>query len=159
MQNKNGKDDYSPLVRAGLKLTEPRKSIYSIFLDRERKGDRQRCHLTAEEIVEELRLAGKDISLSTVYRALTQFEKSGIVLHHHFMNTTATFELEKHGKHHDHFVCLGCGEISEFADDRIELERHKIAIRHGFQLTDHVLVLYGLCPRCRAEGKVLTHIR
>ena len=155
MQNNNGKDDYSPLTRAGLKLTSPRKKIYSIFLERERAGDRQRCHLTAEEIVEELHLAGEDISQSTVYRVLTQFEESGIVLHHHFTDTTATFELEKRGKHHDHFVCLGCGGLFEFTDNKIELEQHKIAARFGYQLTDHVMVLYGLCPKCKAEGKVL----
>lgn len=155
MQNNNERDDYTPLIRAGLKLTQPRKMIYSIFLEREREGDRQRCHLTAEEIVEELRRLGEDVSQSTVYRVLTQFEHSGIVLHHHFTNTTATFELEKRGKHHDHFVCLGCGRLFEFSDDRIELDRHKVAARHGFQLTDHVMVLYGLCPRCKAEGKEL----
>ena len=155
MKNTNAKDDYARLVRAGLKLTEPRKLIYSIFLDRERRGERQRCHLTAEEIVEELRRAGKDISLSTVYRVLTLFEQSGIVLHHHFTSTTACFELVQRGKHHDHFVCLGCGGLFEFSDDRIELDRHKIAARHGFRLTDHVMVLYGLCPRCKAEGKEL----
>ena len=90
----------------------------------------------------------EEIGLATVYRVLTQFEEAGLVTRHHFEGGHSVFELSPEA-HHDHIVCVKCGRVEEFADREIEQRQDAIAESMGFELTDHQLNMYGLCPDCR----------
>ena len=89
-----------------------------------------------------------ELGLATVYRVLTQFESAGIVIRHNFEEGHSVFELAR-DEHHDHIVCVRCGKVEEFHDHEIEKRQKLIADSLGFELTDHNLNLYGLCPACR----------
>ena len=65
----------------------------------------------------------------------------------YFENNQAVYELCG-AEHHDHLVCVKCNKIIEFQDDVIEKHQIQIAKKHGFDLTDHSLYLYGLCEDC-----------
>jgi Fur family ferric uptake transcriptional regulator len=131
-----GKD----LRKAGLKVTLPRLKILEIL---ERSGTR---HMSAEEIYRRLIGSAEDIGLATVYRVLTQFEAAGLVARHHFEDGMAVFELNQ-GAHHDHIVCMDCGQVEEFVDAGIEERQEAIAARLGFTIGEHSLVIYGRCQR------------
>jgi Fur family transcriptional regulator, ferric uptake regulator len=107
-------------------------------------------HLTAEDVYKTLINEGAEIGLATVYRVLTQFEAAGLVKRHHFEGGNSVFELER-GDHHDHVVCIICGRVDEFSDNVIEKRQKEIALRLGFELTDHSLCLYGTCPDCQSN--------
>lgn len=128
----------SDLKKAGLKVTLPRMKILEIL-----ESSAQR-HMSAEDIYKTLIEANDEIGLATVYRVLTQFESAGLVERHHFEGGQAVFEIND-GEHHDHLVCMKCGKVVEFFDDIIEKRQHKIAEEKGFELTDHSMILYGLC--------------
>jgi Fur family ferric uptake transcriptional regulator len=134
----------SDLKKAGLKITLPRMKILEIL-----ESSTQR-HLSAEDIYRTLIAANDDIGLATVYRVLTQFEAAGLVERHHFEGGQAVFEIND-GGHHDHLVCMKCGKVVEFFDETIEERQHAIAKDKGFELTDHSMILYGLCDNeeCR----------
>lgn len=134
----------SDLKKAGLKITLPRMKILEIL-----ESSKQR-HLSAEDIYRTLIAANDDIGLATVYRVLTQFEAAGLVERHHFEGGQAVFEIND-GEHHDHLVCMKCGKVVEFFDEVIEERQHAIAKDKGFELTDHSMILYGLCDNeeCR----------
>ena len=129
------------IKKAGLKVTLPRIKILEIL---ERDGNH---HLTAEAIFQTLREEDSDIGLATVYRVLTQFENAGLVTRHHFEGGQAVFELDR-GDHHDHLVCVRCGNVVEFYDEVIEARQQEIARREGFTIQDHSLILYGICADC-----------
>jgi Fur family ferric uptake transcriptional regulator len=131
-----GKD----LRKAGLKVTLPRLKILEIL---ERSGTR---HMSAEEIYRRLLDSAEDIGLATVYRVLTQFEAAGLVARRHFEDGMAVFELNQ-GAHHDHIVCMDCGQVEEFVDAGIEERQESIAARLGFTIGEHSLVIYGRCQR------------
>jgi Fur family ferric uptake transcriptional regulator len=128
------------LRKAGLKVTLPRLKILEIL---ESSGTR---HMSAEEIYRRLLGSAGDIGLATVYRVLTQFEAAGLVARHHFEDGMAVFELNQ-GAHHDHIVCMDCGQVEEFVDADIEERQEAIATRLGFTISEHSLVLYGRCQR------------
>ena len=46
------------------------------------------------------------------------------------------------GEHHDHMVDIDSGTVIEFHNDEIEALQRRIAAEHGYELTDHSLVLY-----------------
>jgi len=105
-------------------------------------------HLSAEDIYRALMEQHEEVGVATIYRVLTQFEESGIVNKLNFENNQAVYELSN-VEHHDHLVCVKCNAIIEFQDDVIEQHQLQIANKHGFQLTDHSLYLYGLCKTCK----------
>ena len=87
---------------------------------------------------------GEEIGLATVYRVLNQFDDAGIVTRHNFEGGKSVFELTQQ-HHHDHLICLDCGKVIEFSDESIEKRQQEIAKKHGIQLTNHSLYLYGHC--------------
>ena len=130
------------LKDAGLKITAPRLKILQLL---ESTSVR---HLSAEDVYKLLLENGEEIGLATVYRVLTQFEDAGLVARHHFEGGHSVFELSP-DQHHDHIVCVKCGKVEEFNDVEIERRQKMIAESLGFELTDHDLNMYGLCPACR----------
>ena len=133
----------SELRKAGLKVTLPRMKILDIL---EHTSSR---HQSAEDVYKALLDTGEDIGLATVYRVLTQFEAAGLVTRHHFEGGHSVFELNE-GSHHDHIVCVKCGQVEEFIDETIEKRQKAIAADLGYELTDHCLYMYGICKKCQA---------
>jgi len=133
----------SELRKAGLKVTLPRMKILDIL---EHTSSR---HQSAEDVYKALLDTGEDIGLATVYRVLTQFEAAGLVSRHHFEGGHSVFELNE-GNHHDHIVCVKCGQVDEFIDETIEKRQKAIAADLGYELTDHSLYMYGICKKCQA---------
>jgi len=123
------------LRAAGLKVTVPRIKILQILEESDQR------HLTAEDIYKILISSEDDVGLATVYRVLTQFEAAGLVVRHNFDGGHAVFELDR-GEHHDHMVCVQTGEVIEFQNDEIEALQEQIATKHGYELSDHSLILY-----------------
>jgi len=128
------------LRKAGLKVTLPRMKILEML-----EGSENR-HMSAEDIYRELLESGEDIGLATVYRVLTQFEAADLVVRHHFEGGNSVFELNR-GEHHDHIICVDCGEVVEFYDETIEQRQKAVAGEQQFRIADHSLILYGKCQR------------
>ncbi|MDH5258412.1 MAG: ferric iron uptake transcriptional regulator [Gammaproteobacteria bacterium] len=130
------------LKKAGLKATLPRVKILDVL------EQADNTHLSAEDIYNVFTNNNEDIALATIYRVLTQFEAAGMVCRHRFEDGRAVFELNT-GDHHDHLVCMKCGDVVEFVDDVIEERQKQIARDAGFEMTDHCLYIYGVCGSCK----------
>ncbi len=141
---------HADLKKTGLKNTLPRLKVLNIFESNKDK------HLSAEDIFKIMLKTDEGIGLATIYRVLTQFEQSGIVIRHHFESDKAVFELNEKD-HHDHIVCLQCGYITEFVDNEIEKKQKMIAEQNGFNIVEHALYIYADCTKkpcsCRLGGQ------
>ncbi len=135
-------EESQELKDAGLKITLPRIKILQIL------DSAEVHHVSAEDVYKILLNNGEEIGLATVYRVLTQFEQAGLVVRHNFEGGHSVFEMSSE-KHHDHIVCVRCGRVEEFTDEEIEKRQQVVADRLSFELTDHNLNMYGLCPDCR----------
>ncbi len=138
-------DNNAALKKAGLKVTLPRLKILELLQDPEFH------HVSAEDLYKQLLDQGEEIGLATVYRVLNQFDDAGIVTRHSFEGGKSVFELtQKH--HHDHLICLDCGEVIEFRDEFIEKRQREIADKYNITLTNHSLYLYGHCDgKCKND--------
>ena len=136
-------DDNIILKEQGLSKFKPRLAVLNVM--QENSG----CHMSADEIYQYLLDHEHPMSISTVYRVLSQLEKVGIVKKQNFSTERAKcfYELHDH-QHHDHMVCIECRSIHEFIDLEIETRQIEIAKNFGFELTDHKLNLYGICALC-----------
>lgn len=125
------------LKQLGLKTTKPRLLILNLLEELDKK------HFSTNEVYTALSDNKTPLSLGTIYRVLDQFEKSGLVICHHFSPENAVYELHD-SEHHDHMIDIKSGKIIEFYDEVIEQRQIAIAKEHGFKLIDHKLVLYGV---------------
>lgn len=133
------------LQKVGLKATLPRLKIIKFLEDTDIR------HMSAEDVYKAMLEQGEDIGLATIYRVLTQFESAGLVTRHHFEGGHSVFELDE-GHHHDHILCVKCGKVDEFMDQTIEDRQKAIAKEKGYEITDHSLYIYGICPECRKQA-------
>ena len=123
-------------IAKGVKLTDQRKIIAKIMSE-------SQDHPDVNELYKRASAVDKKISIATVYRTVKLFEESGIVTKHDFKGGKARYE-ELSESHHDHLIDIKTGEIIEFVDDEIEKLQKKVAEKHGYELVDHKLELYGV---------------
>lgn len=126
----------------GLKVTQQR----ILILDVVRSGP---SHFTAQEVFEIVSEKNSEIGFATVYRFLKKLSEQNFVTEVRMGGMPARYEWAAKA-HHDHLTCTCCGKIIEFENQKIEDLQEKIAIRHGFKLTHHILELYGLCGDCQS---------
>lgn len=125
----------------GLKTTRQRELIVAEFF-------RKHQHLTVEELHQKVRRQDSSIGYATVYRTLKLLTEWGLALKREFGGGQARFEHVT-ARHHDHLICVRCGEIIEFENEKIERLQEQVCERHRFHLVTHKMELYGLCEKCR----------
>jgi len=130
------------LKTRGLKLTSQRKRIFD-------RAFQTHEHFSAEALVGWLgKESGPRVSRATVYRTL------GLLLEGKFLSALdagggeLVYEHVLGHVHHDHMLCLDCGKIDEFHDDRIEELQLAACRKKGFELVSHDLRLRGYCRAC-----------
>jgi Fur family ferric uptake transcriptional regulator len=133
------------LAEKGLKHSRQRDRIVETFLA-------MGGHVSVEELVARVRRIDPRISVATVYRTMKLLADSGLAVPRQFGGGQTRYEAASGKPHHDHLICTTCGEIVEFANERIESLQDLVARRHGFAVESHKLELYGRCARCRREG-------
>lgn len=130
----------------GMRATGPRLSILAFFCRLEAR------HVSAEDVLRELRAQGSRVALGTVYRVLGQLTEVGILTRAVFDAGIAVYELRPEHAH-DHLVCIGCGRIEEFVDPIIEERRRAVAQTHGYLPVHRQLTFHGYCPSCRRSSE------
>jgi Fur family ferric uptake transcriptional regulator len=109
--------------------------------------------------VEELHHLVKDrdpaIGLTTVYRTMKLFCECNLARANYFQEGgRVRYEQQYKTAHHDHMICLKCGETIEFMNQQIEQLQERVATKYGFQMTDHRMEIFGYCKNCRGRSTV-----
>ena len=130
----------SKCLAKGVKLTDQRKTIARVISE-SKKNYGESDHPDVDELYKRVSLIDPKISIATVYRTVKLFEESGILMKHDFKDGKARYELNDD---HNHLIDIKTGEIIEFVDHEIEELQKKIAQKHGYDLVDHKLELYGV---------------
>lgn len=111
-----------------------------------------RTHVTAQELFEKVSVKHPEIGFATVYRFLRTLTDGRFVTEVRMGGLPARYELTPKS-HHDHLTCTRCGKICEFENKTIETLQEKVARQFGFQLTHHILELYGVCSSCQEAAR------
>ena len=134
------------LKTQGIRLTGPRQLIVRRAV--------AYLHFTAEELVKDVRAIDPSVARGTVYRTLALLHQAGVVEKHDFRYGAPNYEVTFAKAHHDHLMCVQCGEIIEFQEPRVERIQDEVVKRFGYQLLSHTHKLYGLCRACqRTDSK------
>lgn len=133
------------LKQYGLKITNQRLLVAE-------KIFRMNTHFTVDSLAEELREQRDRISRATIYRIVSLLVESGQLIEHKFDSSMKVYEYARNRQHHDHIVCMDCGRIDEFVDERIEKVQVNMARRLGYRLEDHAMILHGRCKEFQENG-------
>ena len=125
----------------GIRLTDERRLVVRRAVDF--------LHFTAEELVKDVRAIDASVARGTIYRTLALLHQAGIVEKHDFRYGAPNYEVTFGKAHHDHLMCVQCGEIIEFQEPRVERIQDEVVRRFGYQLLSHTHKLYGLCGACQ----------
>lgn len=138
---KNYKDHKSYLQAEGFKLTKKREAILREIVNL--KG-----HFEAEDFIVHLREIGLNISRATIYRTLPRMVKCGILREVRDLNKNFRYEYLAENLHHDHLVCLSCGNILDFNDSTVEKIQIRICEEKKFTPRAHRMEIVGYCKEC-----------
>ena len=114
-------------------------------------------HLTAEDILLELRKQSEEISQATIYRNLSELVKEG-ELRKYISDVAkkACFQyvdnVNKCIKHY-HLICDECGSIIHFEGTELQKLKGKILDQNKFEVNLEKVVLYGKCDKCKENKK------
>lgn len=134
------------LRRRGLNMTPQRAAIVETFLESE-------GHFSSEQLCVKARRLDPAIGQATVYRTLKLLVESGLAGALQAGDGPTLYEHSYGHAHHDHMVCLHCGDKLEIVDEEIEQRQVELARVQGFSLTSHSMVLFGYCAACQNTGK------
>lgn len=131
------------LREAGYRAGAARRAVVELLAGED-------CCLTAQEIHDRLRAAGRRVGIASVYRSLDLLVERRLVQRVDLGAGVARFEAAQVDGHHHHLFCGDCGKVEAFSDESLERAIHGVAGRVGYAVAAHEVVLHGACTDCRA---------
>ncbi|ADY72722.1 ferric uptake regulator, Fur family [Desulfurobacterium thermolithotrophum DSM 11699] len=126
----------------GLRVTPQRVAVYKEILSR-------KDHPSAEEIYEALKDKVEGISLTTVYRTLSNLEEVGLVVRIPTLKDKVHYDARV--EPHSHFICLKCGRIYDVeVSPEVSFENLK---KEGFEVSNSAFICYGICKNCKVKNE------
>lgn len=128
------------LKENSIKITKGRIAILKVL------GESQEP-LCAEDIYNITKKMNININLSTVYRGLELFDEKGLV--DKFILNQGVYMYKLKGEEHKHLLeCDICHKEVEVPCPMKQVEA-LVELNTGFKLTEHNLVLKGICNNCK----------
>ena len=132
------------LTEAGCRITESRRSVMHVL-------EEASAPLQPQAILEQGRLTHPGLGLVTVYRTLALLSELCLVRRVHGEDGCHGYVLATPGHRH-HLICEHCGEAVEFpGDDGLQALVERVEACTGYQVHDHLLQFFGLCPECQDD--------
>ena len=104
-------------------------------------------HPSAETVYAALKPQIPDLSLGTVYRNISLFKQQGLIVSLGSVNGVERYDgnLDPHV----HFVCTGCGAVSDLRGMQVPQELTAAAAQEANAAVDHChLTFHGRCREC-----------
>lgn len=138
------RDRFREFIRQkGLRRTTGRDAILEGALGM--KG-----HFDPEELLASSRRHEAGVSLASVYRTIPLLLENGIIKPVETSEKHSRYELSAGREHHDHMLCVGCGDVIEFYSPHLERLQDKLCREREFTGIAHTLEIRGLCRKCGA---------
>lgn len=110
---------------------------------------RSKCHPTANEVYEMVRVKIPHISLGTVYRNLEILSESGLINKLEMAGAQRRFD----GTLEDHFhvKCIRCERVSDAELPSVQSILNSLKEVDGYEIVLSHLEFSGICPECRRK--------
>jgi Fur family peroxide stress response transcriptional regulator len=106
-------------------------------------------HYSPEQIYAVVKRRIPSVSLATIYNNLRLFVEKGLL--REVSPHAATLLVDGNLKSHHHLVCTRCKSVRDITGDFVDLKRLARRAPDGFDLTEPLIEVFGLCRRCSAK--------
>ncbi len=106
-------------------------------------------HYSPENIYADVRRKIPSISLGTVYKNLRLFVEHGLL--REVSPHAPTLLVEGRSEPHHHLVCTRCKAVQDIEGDFINYKKLSMQAPRGFDLSQPLVEVFGLCRRCGAK--------
>jgi len=130
------------LKRKGLKFTKERKAILKEVFS-------LHGHFDPEELLMRLRKKGSRVSKASIYRTIPLLLESRLIEKVIKVDRHAHYEHTYGHSHHDHMICITCGNVIEFHSQALEDLQERLCNGEDFMGISHTLEIRGYCKKCR----------
>lgn len=129
------------LQEEGLKSTKQRDLIVERFFRLDK-------HITADELLEDVREQQPRIGYATVYRTLKLLVEQHFALPKDFGDGQTRYDpIHEQDPQHDHLICVDCRKIVEFTDELVDERLEALAADRDYDIRRKELELYVECLR------------
>lgn len=142
MTSEKVKHAVAELKTSDIRITPQRFAILEYLIE-------SKTHPTADEIYKELASRFPNMSVATVYNNLRLFTKIGFVKEMAYGDSSSRFDFSS--RPHYHVICKSCGKIVDTFYPGLEDVEVAVEQLTGFQITEHRMELYGVCPQCQIK--------
>ena len=108
-------------------------------------------HFDAENLYYRLMTNGTKVSKATVYNTLDLLIECGLVSKYRFDENISRYEKAFGRPHHHHLICLECGDIIEFVNEKLEHIQEDVCLEKNFKPQNSTLQVFGTCSKCRRK--------
>jgi Fur family ferric uptake transcriptional regulator len=105
-------------------------------------------HFDVENLYFRMISNGVKVSKATLYNTLELLQECGLVSKYRFAENTSRYEKAFGRPHHHHMICLSCGEIIEFTNERLERIQEEVAESNSFKIQSTTIQVFGTCSKC-----------
>ncbi len=109
-------------------------------------------HFDVESLYYRLITTGVKVSKATVYNTLELLLDCGLVSRYRFAENTARYEKAFGRPQHHHLICLSCGDIIEFVNEKLERIQDEVCTEKEFVPQSTTLQIFGTCSKCTRKG-------
>ena len=107
-------------------------------------------HPSVEQVFEQVKQDFPTTSLATVYKTVTLLKQLNEVLELGFPEGGNRYDGNNPDPH-PHLICIKCKKIMDPEVSGLNHMTRKLALETGFEIVDHRLDFFGICPDCRGD--------
>ena len=122
------------------RFSQPQKELVEHIFARHK-------HFDTNELIDDLKAAGRSVSRATVYRTLKLLVDASL-LRRIEVGPRTVFDHDYGYPAHDHLICNECGTMIEFQDPKLDAALQEVAGEREFQAEGRSLVIRGICGDC-----------
>jgi Fur family peroxide stress response transcriptional regulator len=131
------------LKKQGYRMTPQRMAIIKLLALSD-------GHPSVEQIYAQVRQDFPMTSLATIYKTVNLLKEEGEILELGFANGSNRYDGNKPYPH-PHLICVKCQKIIDPDISILSELPQELAQKYGYQMVNHRLDFYGICPECQKE--------
>jgi Fur family ferric uptake transcriptional regulator len=102
-------------------------------------------HFGADDLFIKLKNLKSKVSRATVYNTIELLAQCDLLSKRNFGDNLTRYESNFKKQTHDHLICVNCGKIVEFSDDRLNLIPQEITKNLGYDLDSYSFNIFARC--------------
>ncbi len=139
MRNEKAAEIFRSFLKTGKnRITPERFEVLDAALDH--KG-----HFGADDLFIQLKKANSKVSRATVYNSLELLAQCDLLSKRNFGDNLNRYESNYKRQTHDHLICVDCGKIVEFSDERLNKIPQEICNNLDFEMDSYSFNIFARC--------------